>query len=83
MALIQLEHTRAIPTCNWRESMFITTRLPVANMFPGLFWLIWSQVLWILFVPDLLDRFSALITLCLVSVEKCHALSRLAPFLLF
>lgn len=41
----------------------------MASMFPELFWWIWSQALWILSALDLLDRFSAPITLYLVSIR--------------
>ena len=47
MALIRLEATKEILTCSWKESTFTSAKPQEANMYPELFWLIWSPEPWI------------------------------------
>merc|ERR1712048_1287483 len=58
-------HTMEIQTFSWSVSTYISTRLPVVDMFHVQFSWIWSQVPWTVFAPDHSDSSSVLTTLCL------------------
>ena len=55
--------TTALLSFNWNASMSTTMRLPVANMYPALFWLIWNLAPWIPYALDLSDKCSVPTTL--------------------
>jgi hypothetical protein len=60
--LTQQEHTTEIPTFNWRESTFTTTKQPEDVTFPVLFSWTWNPEQWTPSVLVLSDSSSALIT---------------------